>query len=279
MFGMALRAYQRKMQRLAGSVAESHRTLWQAVYDFVGTAEQVTRKQIDERFRNDPPEHVGAVLADLVQSGLLYASGRGSGSAYKHVAADGDSRPAPSDQDSLDELVCLVIYRGRGVTLDDLSRDLPASGHVIEQCVARLMQDGRVVQDVDPRGVAKLRASRYVIPVGQARGWEAAVFDHFSTVAAAIAHKLRLGPGSQARDLVGGSTLGFEIAAGHPCEAEVYGLLQRVRSDVNDLWKRVDAWNALHPVGDDERIKVSFYFGQNVSELDADAEPQHEVEK
>jgi hypothetical protein len=63
MFGLALRAYQKKMRRLTESRSARDRTLWEAVLSFVGEAD-VTRKRIEERFQHDGPREVGAVLHD-----------------------------------------------------------------------------------------------------------------------------------------------------------------------------------------------------------------------
>src|ERR1041385_6851165 len=72
MFGMALRAYQKKIQRLDESATDRNRTLWQAVLDFLGEGSQ-TRERILERFQRDGEREVGAVLNDLVTSGLVYS--------------------------------------------------------------------------------------------------------------------------------------------------------------------------------------------------------------
>src|SRR5262245_39330723 len=64
MFGMALRAYQKKMQRLTESATARDRTLWEAVLSFIGEGE-VTRERIEQRFRHDGPREVGAVLNEI----------------------------------------------------------------------------------------------------------------------------------------------------------------------------------------------------------------------
>jgi hypothetical protein len=89
-------------------------------------------------------------------------------------------------------------------------------------------------------------------------------------VAKAIAAKVRLGPGSELRALIGGATLSFDVFAGHPLEPEVYGLLADVRARVNDVWSRLAAYNREHPIADQDRIKVTFYLGQNVERPDSE---------
>ncbi len=75
MFGLALRSYQKKTQRLMESASAADRTLWEAVYDFI-RSQEVTRQRIEERFRNDGQREVAAVLSDLVRSGLVVRHGQ-----------------------------------------------------------------------------------------------------------------------------------------------------------------------------------------------------------
>jgi hypothetical protein len=74
---------------------------------------------------------------------------------------------------------------------------------------------------------------------------------------------------SEHDDRIGGATLSFDLGPDHPYAAEVYGLLARVRKDVNELWNRVYEYNRRHAVVEDNRTKVTFYFGQNVAQHDA----------
>src|SRR5882672_162470 len=46
MFGMALRTYQKKLQRLTESVTHQERTLWEAVLDFVSEAGTSSRREV-----------------------------------------------------------------------------------------------------------------------------------------------------------------------------------------------------------------------------------------
>ena len=85
-------------------------------------------------------------------------------------------------------------------------------------------------------------------------------------VAKAIASKVRKGqPRSAAENVVGGATLTFDLGPSHPHREEVLGLLRSVRASVNDLWSRVQEHNDGHPIPDEERTEVSFYFGQCVT--------------
>jgi hypothetical protein len=69
-------------------------------------------------------------------------------------------------------------------------------------------------------------------------------------------------------DVVGGATLSFDIHPAHPHATEVLGLLKHVRAEANELWSKVQDHNDAHPVPDDTKLEVSFYFGQCVTPAD-----------
>src|SRR5690554_6207663 len=75
MFGMALRTYLRKIQRLNESSTDRGRSLWEAVLQFVSEKPVVTRLQVLERFYRDDEALVRGVLHDLVETGLVFCSG------------------------------------------------------------------------------------------------------------------------------------------------------------------------------------------------------------
>jgi hypothetical protein len=268
MFGLALRSYQKKVQRLTESGTVRDRTLWEAVLDFLSEHGGATRGQLFERFVDDSAEDLGAVLSDLVGQGLVYATGRGLGMVYGLCSADDRRRVLAEERyESAQAMVWLSLYR-QPMSRRDLSGSVPLDADVIDRALEALTREGRVRED---RG--KFRADTFIVPLGATRGWEVAVFDHFSAVVRAIAAKVRRGaPQADAGDVLGGATLTFEISSGHPLRQEVRALLSRVRSDVNELWDRVGEHNAQHPIAQGQRELVTFYFGQNTQ--DADAEPQ-----
>lgn len=267
MFGMALRSYQKKLRRLTESVSVRNRTLWEAVLDFLSEQGSATRDRVLERFRYDEEREVAAVLNDLVGQGLIYATGKGNNSMYKLSSEDDRKQLAQKDtEESLLQMAWLALYR-RTLTRSELAAFLNADEQAVTAAVSRLLAQGNITENAE----GELSAETYLVPVGAERGWEAAVFDHFSAVAGAIASKLRRGiPRSQEEDVVGGATLTFEISEQHPSKDEVLSLLRRVRHDVNQLWKRVDAENSQHSEAPEGRFNVIFYFGQNV--FDADGE-------
>jgi len=174
MFGLALRSYQRKVQRLTESVSVRGRTLWGAVHAFISERERVDRAQIAEHFARDPEEHVAAVLNDLVSSGLVYATGRGIRSVYRVVTqAEQRAHAVKESEQNLVHLAWLTIHRELRIHRSELARMLAIDAAVAARAVERLAGEQRVTisDDDDPW----LEAAEIAIPVGGSRGWEVAV--------------------------------------------------------------------------------------------------------
>jgi len=272
MFGMALRTYQKRVQRLGESSSERGRTLWEAVYDYLSANEAVRRKQVELRFRHDSAENVAAVLNDLVGSGLVYATGRGPTATYRALSASERRTVDEADRiDALTDMAWLAIYRAHRLKQSELCVALASPAELVARAVERLVAEG-IVQRSGGADDPELQAQSFVVEVASARGWEAAVFDHFSTVAAAIANKIQLGAGARHGEAIGGATYTFDVPEGHPARERVLGLLTRLRAEVDALWAEVTAHNRAHPVADDQRTRVSFYFGQDVREGDPASE-------
>jgi hypothetical protein len=276
MFGLALRSYQKKVQRLTESATASERTLWEAVLDFLQDRGAACRKEIFERFIQDDERHVAAVLNDLVTSRLVVTKGRGDSATFKTTTKAYQKRVIKQENtESLAAMIWLALSR-KPKTVAQIKASFPIEEGAVEQAVKMLIDDGRVTIDYNTRPPV-LTTQTVVIPVGTEQGWEVAVSDHFRAVATAIASKVRRGtPYSSQADIVGGATLSFDVYAGHPYEAEVYGLLTQVRADINTLWSKVANYNRRHSVTDRERHKVVFYFGQNVEDLDTDSSEEQE---
>ncbi|MFM2415995.1 MAG: hypothetical protein RL385_718 [Pseudomonadota bacterium] len=261
MFGLALRGYQKKMQRLSESETAREHTLWEAALAFITAEAPCTRKRVLERFRRDDEAQAIAVLNDLVQSGLVAAEGRGDDASYRPTTPGDRARLAQHVQaEARRSLVWLHLYRAPA-TVAELARELGASEAEAAEAVAQLAADGVVTCDEE----GTWRAPRLLIPVGSELGWEAAVFDHFRAMAAAIGAKVSR-PRSLPKDRVGGATLSFDLHPQHPHRERVLALLHDTRREVNRLWDEVSAYNREHPVCDAERVKVYFYFGQYVED-------------
>ncbi|HXK18015.1 MAG TPA: hypothetical protein VNG33_09440 [Polyangiaceae bacterium] len=267
MFGLVLRGYQKKVQRLTESQTSSGQTLWLAVHEYLQKHGSITRKRLFQVFERDDPNSVGAVLNDLVSSGLAYKTGTGDNSVYGVTQ--------PQDHALLNQehnletaslLTWLMIYQNPGSTRDSLVTSTRLERATVDAAVQMLLDQGRVHEQQDV-----LTADTLSIPVGAQQGWEAAVFDHFQAVCTAIAIKLGRGAKqSKAADVVGGATLAFDVHPGHPFRDEVYSSLERVRAQMNELWNRVVAYDQEHPVPEGQKQRVTFYFGQSVTE---DEEP------
>jgi hypothetical protein len=157
----------------------------------------------------------------------------------------------------------------------ELESEFAAPRADLLEALAELEGDGRV-QQKDGKYVASIG---FRVPVGAERGWESAVFDHFQAVAAAIANKVRwLAQPGDRPEWVGGTTLRFELSSTHPHKEEVLSLLQQTRERLNRIWSRVSEFNDEHPLDENDRLDVVFYFGQNVDRLDADEPPLKENE-
>jgi hypothetical protein len=162
-------------------------------------------------------------------------------------------------------LIWLHTYRASGSTLATLRAQFQVEEGELAAAIALLEAQGQLQRTGDGE-VASYRASPFVVPVGAEHGWEAAVFDHFQTVVKAIGRKARRGMARSAADhLNGGATLTFDVGPEHPQREAVYGLLKRVRAEVNELWTLVQAHNEHTPIPDEQKVEVSFYFGQCVT--------------
>ena len=262
MFGLALRSYQKKVQRLTESETQRDKTLWEAILDYLRDQGSVPRRRIFERFSRDDESAVAAILNDLVSSGLAYSTGRGGSAVFGLTSAVDRERMADEDlRATLPAMAWLLIYREGPLDALALAERLGIGAAELAAILAELEHEGRVQREA---ATGRYRSGTMTIAVGDRAGWEAAVLDHFQGVAKAIAAKVRLGPQSELRDRIGGSTLSFDVHPGHPLEGEVHDLLRSVRTQVNELWNRVSAHNRAHPIPDQDKTKVTFYLGQNV---------------
>lgn len=266
MFGLAIRTYQKKVQRLTESVSERDRTLWQAALEHLQAVESTTRRELLARFQHDDPVIVGSVLSDLVSSGLVYRTGSGD-SAVFGITRERDLEQAIREQrrESLAPVVWLLIYRSGGATFASLREQCQVDEAALTAALALLENQGQI-RRTEAFEIVTFHASTFMVPVGAEHGWEAAVFDHFQAVVRAISSKVKGGDARSAHDnVIGGATLCFDLGPGHPFEERVLGLLRKTRAEVNELWGEVQRYNEDHPIAEDARTEVSFYFGQCVT--------------
>ena len=268
MFGLALRSYRQKVQRLSESETSRGVTLWSAVQAYLSSTESATRSEVLDHFKNDEELSVRGVLHDLVESGFVIRSGRGDQTSYRAATEEelrdvGANLEEPTVE-SLAALAWVVIFREGPISLERVTQLVPAEADDLEQELAVLVADGRVSRQQRGDGEVFV-AEEVLIPVGESAGWEAAIVDHHRTVSNAIAAKLTSGSrGSTSRDEVGGTTLTFDLWPGHPKEAEVRRLLADARARSLPLWEEVKEHNKTHSSAD--AYQVHFYFGQYLVE-------------
>jgi hypothetical protein len=270
MFGMALRGYLRKVQRLSESSTDRGRSLWEVIYEHIATKGVVARDDVILRFHRDEEELVRGVLHDLTESGLVFATGSGPSSAYRVASEEELGRMRQFRQGRLDEMLWVIVYREGPIARSALTKLAPRDS-TVDEGLTRLMEAGRVRRDGAPNDPV-YRTTNFVVPLGAQAGWEAALLDHFHALVRTMCQKLRVGAESSAADTIGGSTYTFAVWEGHPLREEVIGGLRRFRESFGALRARVDAYNEAHGVPEAYE-QVVFYGGQSVlpQESDPDA--------
>lgn len=259
MFGLTLRTYHRRVAELSQSQSVEGRSIWEAVLEYVRQHEPLAAAAIHQHFARDDREVVASVLNDLVNTGMCYRSGRGSGAVYR-VAQDTDFQAGgQSSRDVANEyLVWQTVYRNRPARLADLIAITRLPEKAVELALGRLLLDGRVERGAD----ATFTSARLEVPVGFAHGWEAAVFDHYQALVGAVCAKLATGDDrSDERDHTGGATFSLDLWPGHPLEVEALGTLAALRAQLEDLRARLDAITTERGVTPSERLVV--YVGQH----------------
>ncbi|MFO0749112.1 MAG: hypothetical protein U1F43_26135 [Myxococcota bacterium] len=270
MCGLALRGYQKRMQRLAESATVGGRTLWEAVLAFLHERDVVPRADLEARFQRDDPETLGSVLHDLVEGGLVFKTGSGASAAYR-ATRESELRglgQAP-DGEAAEALVWLSIYRGGPDGRDGrdgaIAREALAERHAIlgaaalDAVLERLVASGRVALGPD----GGYRCHTVVMPIGQRAGIEAALIDHlqavFATVRAAVERR--------SEPWTGGSTYRLDLAPDGAHADAVRALLPRLRAELGSLRAETDAMLERGPDGPSEaaRQRVSIYVGVSVA--------------
>lgn len=275
MFGLTLRTYHNRVRRLAESSTFQGRSLWEAVLSHVQERRTVMRAEILRRFARDDERVVRAVLHDLVDSGMVFQSGRGDQTAYRaREAEELASLDDEQKREGLAHLLMVTISRFGPLTRDEIAEHVRVPAETLEAVLRDVVSSGRVETMPGPR----YSCQRCVIPFGEPSGWEAAVFDHYQAVVTAICIKLRLGAlGATPSDTIGGSTYTFDLWEGHPMQDEVLGLLQALRRQARTLRERVEAYNLDHAAERDAALdrrdlRVITYVGQGVLESETEDE-------
>ncbi len=245
MFGLALRSYQRKIQRISESSTFRGRSLWEAVFDYLGEHDVVTRRELDARFRYDDEALLRGVLHDLTESGLVFRAGSGLGAAYRRASDDELGRLGEEeDREGTDALLWARIYRSGPISREALLSLGSPRPDQLDAALRRLV-DGGSVERFEQSGEALYRSDTFLVALGASAGWEAAVFDHFQALVTTICRKLaEMGEPASMGDVTGGSTYTFDVWPGHPHRDEVLGLLAELRARLGALRGKVEGYNA-----------------------------------
>src|SRR6185369_11712130 len=142
------------------------------------------------RFARDDEASVRGVLTDLVESGMIFRTGRGASVTYRAARPEDHMATARSaDAEGLQHIVWLAVHRSRPATLEQIASAVPLERDALEAALAELVRVGRVTR-VESAGTVRYRSDECVIPFGDVTGWEAAVFDHYQAMVTAICTKL-----------------------------------------------------------------------------------------
>ena len=268
MFGMGLRSYLRRIQRLGESSTERGRSLWEAVLDYLHQDGVVTRGQVLFRFNRDDEVQVRGVLHDLSESGLVFCSGSGADSVYRAATEEelGALRRVRRGE-GLDELVWAIVYRNGPISEGDLLALGGISADELRAALKRLCDNERIEVLGPPEG-PHYRATSFVMERGASTGFEASVFDHFQAVVKTVSSRLRgesvplpLPEGLSADDVLGGSTYTFDLWPGHRDANAVLATLAEFRERMAQLRERVESHNAERGVPS-SFVKLVSYAGQ-----------------
>lgn len=264
MFGLALRSYLRKVRWLTESATDRNTNLWEAVLGFIREADVRTRAEVLKRFARDDETLVKAVIRDLIESGLVSTSGRGTRRVLRW-ATETEQRRMLEDGAGFDELIWVVIYCEGPVKLSTLREFTASNPELLDATLARLLQWNRIEALHNPPGDVQYRAVRFEVFAGSEAGWEAAIYDHYQALVRTVCQRITQGAcaADDPSKVRGGSTFTFDVWPGHPMEREVYASLPNFRAQYTNLYDRIEAYNAEHG-RPEEYTRVTLYSGQSM---------------
>ena len=270
MFGMALRTYQRRTQRLSQSQTDRGRSLWEATLEFIEQSGVVQRDEVLRRFRHDDEASVRGVLRDLTESGLVFSSGAGSSVAFRAATKDEvSSLRRGGDRLSLEAFVWSTVYREGELSPEQLAQRTSLGPLELTPVVESLVAQGKVERSGSGES-ERLKSARLVLGFDDPTGWESSVLDHFTALVQTVIRKFSVDQRASRGDEVGGSTYHFELWRGHPFESEVLGELGRFRERMSALRKKLDDYNRAQPT-ENLKLRVVAYYGQSTVEEEDDA--------
>jgi hypothetical protein len=261
MFGMAPRAYIRKVRRVEESETDQGRSLWASAYEYLVANGEVSWSGISNRFPRDDEEILRGVLRDLTESGLIVTKGRAASAVYSAVAS-----AEIVDQDLgrhvTRELLWALIYRDGPITQSDLQRRASIAPKIFDATVAQLLASGRVTAE-EKDGERLYRSELFSPEQGKREGWEGAIFDHFHAVVKTLSTFLsRPELGASAA-----STYTFDLGPDHPMADEVKALFVDLRARATALRTKIDTYNSEHPLSEPQRTILYLGLCKDVPEV------------
>src|SRR6187402_253007 len=167
MFGLGLRTYRRKIQRLSESSTERGRSLWEVVLEHIRTHSLVTRRELLVRFSSDDEAQIRAVLRDLCDSQLVFWTGTSSNPSYRAASDDELSTlQRKLGAEGAEELVIALMYREGPLTLQEIAERAQTEVAAIEGTVQRLLSAGRIRRSDAADGASRYDAQALVVPLG-----------------------------------------------------------------------------------------------------------------
>ncbi len=264
MFGLSLRNYHYKVRRLLESNTERGRTLWEAMLAYIQKRSPVSRGELLMRFSRDDEYTVRGILKDMVDSGIICQTGRGEDASYRLAGPEQSRVSAGADCEGLANLVWVAVSNHGPVSRSQLQQQVPAGERELDRALEQLLAEKRISRAAG-EAETRYQCADCLIPMGDAAGWEAAVFDHYQALVTALCSKLRSGARRAAPgEWIGGSTYAFDICADHPYHDEVVGFLQSTRDRASALRGKVEKYNAEHELPEEKTMRVVAYVGQTV---------------
>jgi len=100
-----------------------------------------------QRFRGDDEATVRGVLKDLVDSGVLFRTGRGDLTTYRVATAEETPSAGRDAAERIASFVGIAVHRYAPVTRTELSEHVPAGTDALDAALARLIQEGRIASE------------------------------------------------------------------------------------------------------------------------------------
>lgn len=146
MFGLALRSYQLKFQRLS-EANQQQPSVWQEIYALLDERTH-SRAELQRALRPADPQDVATVLNDLVGSGLAYVSGRGANAMYGLTPESDRLRHSHLEEhQAVTHLVWQLVATGRCTNRVGLAKQVPVPPDVLREALDTLLEDGRVTDN------------------------------------------------------------------------------------------------------------------------------------